>query len=246
MVHEVQEEIATMAVQAGIEGLRLMYDFPQVRQSLPITLSILTSTTNHRGVHMSRLVRAAQSRSKSSQAIEDYIRKVCSDVDETQPGSIIRCDFDLPYHDQFVPIRVQTSRNRQFTYSFLVNGITSCPCSRREAGIGHMQRATLSLDIQSSSSLSPNFFGIISKLNECFSSTPVAYLKRSDEAKLVLAVQENSRFVEDVVRECLKRFHDAKRIEVRSQESIHTHEAVARWVKSTSESKNRIDDFQNR
>ena len=231
---DVQQERAAIDVQAGISGLRLMLSFRHVQPRLPVTISILTSTFGHRGVHMSRLVSAAQAELNGVQTVEGYLRNVCRKIDETQPESTVESEFELSYLDQFVRIKVSASRMRPFSYSFLVGGITSCPCSRKTSGIGHMQRASLELDIDSNSALSPNFFQMISKLSECFSSSPVAFLKRRDEAELVLEAQENSRFVEDLVRECLKRFPDARRIEVKSSESIHMHDATAKWVADQS------------
>jgi GTP cyclohydrolase FolE2 len=90
------------------------------------------------------------------------------------------------------------------------------------------------MEIESAVPLSPSFFSIVSRLSECFSSSPIAFLKRVDEARAVIRSQENSRFVEDVARECLKRFPDAKRIEVRSFESIHMHDALAVWTRESA------------
>jgi GTP cyclohydrolase FolE2 len=234
--YEVQQEKAQPDVQAGIAGLRLLINFSHLEPRLPVTVSILTPTSGNRGVHMSRLVAAAQAAAKNAQKIEDYISTVCKEVDTTQPGSSVRCNFELPYADQFAEICVGTSRKHPFGYIFSVNGITSCPCSKRISGIGHMQRAKLTMEIESQAPLSPIFFGIIAKMSECFSSSPVALLKRVDEANVVLKSQGNSRFVEDVARECLRRFPDARRIEVRSFESIHMHDAVALWLRENNSS----------
>jgi GTP cyclohydrolase FolE2 len=239
--YDVQQEREDVAVVAGITDLRLIADFSCIEHSLPMTLSITTSTMEHRGVHMSRLVAAAQAALGKEQKIEEYLLGVCKEVDSTQLGATVRCQFELPYMDQFVRVIITASgwgkSARSLLYSFLVGGVTSCPCSRRIAGVGHMQRATLELEIASMLPLSPNFSKIIPRMLECFSAQPKALLKRHDEARAVIKAQENSKFVEDVVRECLERFPDARKIEASALESMHLHNAVARWASMTKKSK---------
>ncbi|MFQ6011316.1 MAG: GTP cyclohydrolase, FolE2/MptA family, partial [Nitrososphaerales archaeon] len=108
-------------------------------------------------------------------------------------------------------------------------GITACPCSKEITGIGHMQRSRLRIEVTSNNTL--NFEEVALKMSECFSAEPVEFLKRADEAEKILEAQANPKFVEDIVRDCLERFPTASKIEARSWESIHAHDAVAIWRK---------------
>jgi GTP cyclohydrolase FolE2 len=105
--------------------------------------------------------------------------------------------------------------------------MTACPCSKKMIGIGHMQRAEISAVIKTRKNLKT--IETIQKLEECFSAFPTEKMKRVEEAKKILEAQENPKFAEDLLRECLKRFPDALSIEARCFESIHTHNAVASW-----------------
>jgi len=57
---DVQSESSHLPVAAGVANLRVMFNAGHL--NMPVDLSIQTSTGLHRGVHMSRLVRAANNR----------------------------------------------------------------------------------------------------------------------------------------------------------------------------------------
>ena len=90
-----------------------------------------------------------------------------------------------------------------------------------------MQRAELTLALRSRGAL--EIAEAAGKLEECFSAMPREELKRVEEAKKILEAQENPKFAEDLVRECVKRFPNALFISARALESIHAHDAVASW-----------------
>jgi len=90
-----------------------------------------------------------------------------------------------------------------------------------------MQRSRLRIEIASHSTM--NFEEVALKMAECFSAEPVEFLQRTEEAEKILEAQANPKFVEDIVRDCLERFPTSSRIEARSWESIHAHDAVAVW-----------------
>ena len=222
---DTQMEPSEVSVSAGISDLKVLYQNGKV--SIPVLISILTSTGNHRGVHMSRLVNAA-SRS-TSKDIEAWLKDICAEVNKSQPGSTVTCRFEIPYFDQFVPVAIRTTERGASTYQLKVTGMTACPCSKKMIGIGHMQRAEISAVIKTRKNLKT--IETIQKLEECFSAFPTEKMKRVEEAKKILEAQENPKFAEDLLRECLKRFPDALSIEARCFESIHAHNAVASWSK---------------
>jgi GTP cyclohydrolase FolE2 len=222
---DTQSEPAEVAVDAGVGDLRTLYHDGQT--SIPVFLTIQTSTGPHRGVHMSRLVHAASA--KAGPGVEAWLRAICAEVDRTQPGAEVTCRFEMPYADQFIPVSIRTSGTGAVRYRFEARGMTACPCSKRMIGVGHMQRAEITMVLDRDSPL--DMVEAIGKMEECFSAVPTEKMKRVEEARKILEAQENGRFAEDLVRECAKRFPDALFIRSRCFESIHAHDAVATWSK---------------
>jgi len=220
---DVQSELAQIAVNAGVANLRVLYKDGSI--SMPVNLSIQTSTGLHRGVHMSRLVKAANGR--KARSMEEWLRWISGEVNRTQPGSEVTCTYELPYEDQFAKITMRATERGAITYQFTVQGMTACPCSKKMIGVGHMQRAEITLVMKSVKPLdSPMTVG---KINECFSASPREEMKRVEEAKKILEAQDNPRFAEDLVRECVRRFPNALFVSSRCFESIHAHDAIASW-----------------
>jgi GTP cyclohydrolase FolE2 len=220
---DVQQEPSSIAVNAGVANLRVIYSSGNL--SIPVSLNIQTSTGLHRGVHMSRLVHAASGR--KSRSVEGWLRQICAEVNRTQPGTEVTCSLELPYADQLAKVEIHATERGATTYRFAVQGITACPCSKKMTGIGHMQRAELTMIIRSQGALDAS--ALIGRMEECFSALPVEEMKRIDEARKILEAQDNPRFAEDLVRECVKRFPNALFVAGRCFESIHAHDAFATW-----------------
>jgi GTP cyclohydrolase FolE2 len=220
---DVQSEPNRLPVDAGIANLRVIYSAGSLK--MPVVLSVHTSTGQHRGVHMSRLVHAANK--KDVKGMEQWLRWICSEVNRTQPGTSVTCAFELPLEDQFPKITMRATQRGAITYKFEVEGMTACPCSKKMIGIGHMQRALITLVLSSRKPLdSPK---VIERIEECFSAMPREEMKRHQEARKILDAQANPRFAEDLVRECISRFPNASFVSGRCFESIHAHDAEARW-----------------
>ncbi len=220
---DVQSEASKLSVVAGVSSLRVLYSSGGVR--MPVELSIQTSTGSHRGVHMSRLVKAANVR--RARSMEGWLRWICSEVNRTQPGSSVTAKFELPYEDQFAGVRMSATERGAITYEYTVNGMTACPCSKKMIGIGHMQRAELTVVLRSEKAL--DSLALVGRIGECFSAPLREDLKRLEEAKKILQAQANPRFAEDLVRECVNRFPNAMYVRGRCFESIHAHDATATW-----------------
>ncbi len=92
-----------------------------------------------------------------------------------------------------------------------------------------MQRAELTLVLRSKEAL--DLAKTAGKLEECFSAMPREDLKRVQEAKKILEAQDNPKFAEDLVRDCVERFPNALFVSARALESIHAHDAIARWTR---------------
>jgi GTP cyclohydrolase FolE2 len=220
---DVQSEASRVPVDAGVASLKVLGRFGDL--TLPVELSIQTSTGLHRGVHMSRLVKAASSR--RARGIEQWLRWICADVNRTQPGSTVTASFELPYDDQFAKVTMRATQRGSINYRYVVDGMTACPCSKKMIGIGHMQRAQITIVLKSEKSL--DSMEVIERMRECFSASPREHMKRLEEAKKILEAQANPRFAEDLVRECVRRFPNALFVSGRCFESIHAHDAIATW-----------------
>jgi len=220
---DVQSEMSRLPVDAGVTRLRVLSSAGNIR--MPVDLTIQTSTGFHRGVHMSRLVKAANGR--RARGMEQWLRWICGEVNRTQPGSSVTASFDLPYEDQFAKITMKATQRGAVTYMFVVEGMTACPCSKKMIGIGHMQRAQMTVVLRSEKPL--DSMTVVGRINECFSASPREHMKRLEEAKKILEAQANPRFAEDLVRECVSRFPNALFVSGRCFESIHAHDAIATW-----------------
>ena len=220
---DVQSEASRLPVDAGISKLRVFSSAGNIR--MPVELSVQTSTGLHRGVHMSRLVKAANGR--RARGMEQWLRWICTEVNKTQPGTSVTASFELPYDDQFARITMRATQRGAVTYMFVVSGMTACPCSKKMIGIGHMQRAEIALVLKSEKPL--DAMDVVGRTAECFSASPKEHMKRLEEAKKILEAQANPRFAEDLVRECIRRFPNALFVSGRCFESIHAHDAIATW-----------------
>lgn len=224
---DTQNEPAALAIDAGVSDLKVLYHDGKV--ALPVSLAIQTSTGLHRGVHMSRLVQAASSHDSSD--IVSWLRRICKEVNRSQPGTSVTCSFELPYADQFIPVSIKTSQAGSVHYRFTAKGMTACPCSKKMIGVGHMQRAEIVTMVSGRKPV--DMLKLVDKMEECFSAVPTEKMKRVEEAKKILEAQEHGRFAEDLVRECARRFPNALYIRARCFESIHAHDAIATWSKKT-------------
>jgi GTP cyclohydrolase FolE2 len=220
---DTQNEPAAIAIDAGVSDLKVLYHDGKV--AFPVQLAIQTSTGLHRGVHMSRLVHAASTHDSTDML--SWLRKICKEVNRTQPGSSVVCAFEFPYADQFIPVSIKTRQSGSVYYRFTAKGMTACPCSKKMVGVGHMQRAEIVMIIKSRKPI--DMLKHIDKVEECFSAIPTEKMKRIEEAKKILEAQDHARFAEDLVRACSKRFLNSVYIRARCFESIHAHDAIATW-----------------
>ncbi len=223
---DVQNEKAEIDVMAGISNFNII--FSGYEFAIRLTLAIFVSTQKTRGVHMSRLVKAAQNNMKINN-IEEVLINIQKEVSITQSNCKIIANFKYPYNDQFLDVEVTLDHGGQFYYKFGIIGITSCPCSKAITGIGHMQRTKLKMEICRKEYI--DFNNISENMITSFSAKLEEFMNRADEANKIIEAQNNSKFVEDVIRDCLKKFPDAEFIEAKSYESIHSHEAIAYWKK---------------
>jgi len=128
-----------------------------------------------------------------------------------------------------------------------VIGMTACPCAQETVGdvlackgnvavMSHNQRniCTVSMTMDEGVSIEAN--DLIDIVEASFSSPTYEILKRDDEAAVVINAHNNPKFVEDVVRDVLKKIVDRYQklpddiyltVRSESEESIHKHNAFA-------------------
>lgn len=150
-------------------------------------------------------------------------------------------------------------RTREFL-GVKVAGMTACPCAKEvirniyvkeEAGslpIGtHMQRAYATIVLEGHDGVRLSDLTYLGR--SCFSNGTVEYLKRLDEAKLVVNAIENPKFVEDVAREIVYKMavhftqipdKNMISVKVKALESIHDHDLEARLKTTFGEARRRI------
>lgn len=130
-------------------------------------------------------------------------------------------------------------------------GMTACPCAMETVReefrgqilfkddlptISHNQRnvCTVMMEVPEGFDVEAN--DLIDIVEASFSSPTYELLKRSDEARVVVSAHQSPKFVEDVVREVLKRLVDRYKglpddvvltVKSESEESIHKHNAYA-------------------
>ncbi|MDR0791498.1 MAG: GTP cyclohydrolase MptA [Methanomassiliicoccaceae archaeon] len=140
-----------------------------------------------------------------------------------------------------------------------VIGMTACPCAQETVGsalncktdvavMSHNQRniCTVSITLDENEDIEAN--DLIDIVEASFSSPTYEILKRDDEAAVVINAHNNPKFVEDVVRDVLRRIverytelPDDVHLIVRSEseESIHKHNAFAERQTLLGELRNR-------
>ena len=128
-----------------------------------------------------------------------------------------------------------------------VIGMTACPCAQETvssvlncggnvAVMSHNQRNICTVSMTMDDSVNVEANDLIDIAEASFSSPTYEILKRDDEAAVVINAHNNPKFVEDVVRDVLKRIVDRYSelpddvhiiVRSESEESIHKHNAFA-------------------
>ena len=119
-------------------------------------------------------------------------------------------------------------------YTLRVPVTTLCPCSRAISDYGaHSQRGWITVKIEwqhNARTVPPG--EVFEKLQHAGSAAIYPLLKRPDERHVTMMAYEQPAFVEDTARRAALILREDSRIsgfriEVRNEESIHTHDAIA-------------------
>ncbi|MEN2974885.1 MAG: GTP cyclohydrolase MptA [Candidatus Caldarchaeales archaeon] len=128
-----------------------------------------------------------------------------------------------------------------------VEGLTACPCAREVVKFSfpgmdttHMQRSKARVLLQIPDNMKVDIIDLLEIVKSSFSSPLYSYLKRLDEAQVIVDALASCKFVEDTLREIVRKIinkweglPDGSRIYVyvESKESLHSQD-IAAHVKS--------------
>lgn len=234
--------------KVGIEGLKKYVIVKRPTRDYHAIVNVnsyITLPSNLRGVHMSRFVESVEEIPPEASSIEDLAENICKNAFDRHGFHCYTEVFsELPFERTRPSGEKENSVARMFAkYStkskekkvgISVNGILACPCSKEMCnGLTHNQRGNLIVEIDISKN-NIELLDLIDVMHESFSSPTFSLLKRPEEKFVVEKVHKNPRFVEDVVRYCVKLLKDRYagrycNVKCESYESIHDHNVCSVW-----------------
>jgi GTP cyclohydrolase I len=220
-----------------------------VEQSTQATFALSVSlAAEKRGIHMSRLMEAlhAWDQTLAPSTLEAFLTHL-----RQQQGAAsaeMTCAFvwftrqTTPQSQRPTLQGIETTWHASQTdhagttigYTLRIPVTTLCPCSREISDYGaHSQRSWITLRTEWQSQATSVPPGLLyARLSQCGSAPIYSLLKRPDERHVTMQAYENPAFVEDVARRAALALRAEPRIrcfriDVRNEESIHTHDAIA-------------------
>lgn len=201
----------------------------------------------NRGIHMSRLIETLHSWTEplSPSTLQLFLKGLRQQ--QGAASAAMSCNFtwfvNRPAPQTDKPAwqgiestwhATQNANDGASGYTLRIPVTTLCPCSRAISDYGaHSQRSwiTVKIGFQQNPHIVPPE-EVFDKLQHAGSAPIYPLLKRSDERHITMKAYDEPVFVEDVARRsALILREDLRisdfRIEVRNEESIHTHDAVA-------------------
>ncbi len=200
-----------------------------------------------RGIHMSRLIESLH-RWKEPLSLSS-LQSFLGDIRRQQVATdaSMRCAFtwfvSRPAPQTALPAwqgietrwhAAQNAHDGSSGYTLRIPVTNLCPCSRDISDYGaHSQRGwiTVKIEFQRNSCIVPPE-EVFEKLQHAGSAAIYPLLKRPDERYVTMKAYDQPVFVEDAARRAALLLHEDSRIsdfriEVRNEESIHTHDAIA-------------------
>jgi GTP cyclohydrolase-4 len=209
-----------------------------------------------KGVHMSRLVESSSEifvkATDGNESVEMLNEKVFGLLKEKHPfltaSIVLKFEFAwflrTPVTDkqtiEVYPIEFRSDYREDGSVIHRVTvkafGNTACPhaLSVADGKRTHVQRAISELTVVAKATDLPNFEDLIDVIENSFSSPTFSVLKTQDEAWVVNTMFENPKFCEDVARNLLVNAEEKFKGNinfhafVRSEESIHKHDVIAK------------------
>jgi GTP cyclohydrolase I len=201
---------------------------------------------DRRGTHMSRMVQAIQSSLEvvNPEAFPSVLKSLVDllEVDAativvamplaTEVTAPISGESGWQVHEMRMSCKL-TPESFTLATEVATDVTTLCPCSKAISDYGaHNQRCRVSLTAfgDGDTPYPLCIASMIDMIRSTCSCPVLPVVKRSDERALTMTAYENPMFAEDLVRELSLACRDrgvAHSIQVRTLESIHSHDAVA-------------------
>lgn len=235
----------------GIKKLVLPI-FVENKKNQPVrvsaTVNCYTDLSSHqRGTHMSRPAEILHThiaapltfvqRQKIANRIKQSLHANFALLDITftyhikKPSPISKMESYMSYDCKIQTIANDIKSSQQTTVRVPV--LLLCPCSKAiSKHNAHNQRAIISIEVKTINTV---FLEDLIKIAEESASSPVySILKRPDEKYVTEHSYDHPKFVEDTVRDITLKLRKLKNVtaftvECESQESIHGHNAYARY-----------------
>ena len=236
----------------GIRDVRYpitVYEGPEPQRTIATAAISVRVPDDVRGTHLSRLVEILDTYAAHIDAasISSLLDSLCGRLDAQSASA----DLTFTYSTRrAAPV---TGASACATFEALFSGskdryhetismgiqvpvTTVCPCSKAISDYGaHNQRGTVTIEVALNQQLDGQYptFAALIEIAEASASAPVYPLvKRPDERFLTMKAFDHPLFVEDVIRGCSLELQllagaDSFRVEVTTQESIHSHNAFA-------------------
>ncbi|MHA1125499.1 MAG: GTP cyclohydrolase, FolE2/MptA family [Candidatus Heimdallarchaeota archaeon] len=223
----------------------------------PVIEATINLPADMKGAHMSRIsesiVEIINDERNAHNSVEELSIQVLKILGEKHPytSAYLSLNFDFFYETitpaskkktfEVTNVTVKTwaekGKDDLLEISVEYIGSTVCPhaMENNPKKRTHVQRALGTLSLKGTLDDMPEFESIVKVLRKSFSAETFSILKTEDEQAVINCMYENPMFVEDVCRSILAKakssFKD-KRLEltaiVKSLESIHKHDAIAK------------------
>lgn len=204
--------------------------------------------SNLKGINMSRLPIGLQ-KFKNEQLNYLLIENICEFIRVKSEANECELSYHFPYFlEKTAPVSNETGvlpyniiftgikTQNDFIFKINVETLTTscCPCSREISDNGaHNQKCRILIDCTVLNIDNIIWIEDLIDIAESSSSCDIySVLKRPDEKFVTENMYKNSKFVEDIARECYYKLDKLNNIsnfsiKVESDESIHAHKALA-------------------
>lgn len=243
---EIKEEIDRVGIEGLGTSLAFLLNGKKYRTDATIS-AFIDLDASKKGIHASRIIESITEfleERKEATTLEDISKGILQDLhnkhsfkkgeirirgllflDRSSPRS--RTVTKEPY--AFVFSAFKSSEELRKELEVRVSGLTVCPHLLEKTGQrSHTQRTFLILNLNLGWGSELSLIDMIEICESCFSSPNYNLLKLPDEIDLLEKAFKNPKFVEDVVRECMKKVSDLGikgkvNVKAYALESIHKY-----------------------
>ena len=237
------EQVGVKEIKYPVRIQRKNTDYQHTIADIKISIEL---PATDRGTHMSRFIELIEKHKADING--KTVKEISKEITKTFDCKKAFIELTFPYFiEKRAPVsRISSIMETTCGYKNIINNntidsiliikvpvTTLCPCSKEISLYGaHNQRAIISLEITEIDFIW--FEDLIDLVEQCASAPIYPLLKRDDEKYVTELAYNNPKFVEDLAREVFVKIKEKYkdkiskvRIEVESDESIHTHKAFA-------------------